>query len=206
MTLRSRLMATFYDSAMKQAEAKLLFPYRQKLLEPLRGTVLEIGSGTGVNISFYQNIDRLICSEPDEHMRKHLVKKIEAHNGFPIELLTSAAEKIEVEDDSIDVVVSTLVMCSVHNQAKVLEEIKRILKPTGQLVFLEHVCSLDTKTQKWQHRLTPTWSYLFDNCHLNRLTCEAIESAGFEVEKERIAFNLFPVLNSWIAGCATLKV
>lgn len=203
MTLRSRLMATFYDSAMKQAEAKLLQPYREQLLAPLEGTVLEIGSGTGVNIPYYKNIDRLICSEPDVHMRKHLERKMAATTAFPIELLSSAAENIEVEDQSIDVVVSTLVMCSVNSQVEVLNEIKRILKPDGCLVFLEHVCSQHSKTKKWQARLTPTWSYLFDNCHLNRQTGDAIVQAGFDVDFEPITFNFLPVLNSWIVGKAS---
>ena len=206
MTIRSYLMATFYDSAMKQAEARLLYPYRLKLLNTLEGRVLEIGSGTGINIPFYQNIDRLICSEPDANMRRHLKKKIEAHDGFPIELLESSAEKIGVEDASIDVVVSTLVMCSVKDQAQVLSEIKRVLKPGGKLVFLEHVCSHDKKTEKWQARVTPTWSYLFDNCHLNRLTAKAIEDAGFDIEIEHIQFKqLFALLSTWIAGVGRVK-
>lgn len=206
MTIRSYLMATFYDSAMKQTEKKLLLPYRKKLLSMLDGTVLEIGSGTGINLQFYKNIETLICSEPDENMRKQLVKKIALHDEYPIELLHSSGEKIDLEDNSVDHVVSTLVMCSVRDQEKVMSEIRRVLKPNGTFSFIEHVCSHNKNIAKWQSRFTPTWSYLFDNCHLDRHTAKLIEDSGMETHIEELKLSLLsPVFESWITGTALNK-
>src|SRR3954453_9483359 len=130
----------------------VIAPYKRKLLGDLSGTVLEIGAGTGENFPFYPAGIHRIGVEPNFYMQEHLLKRA-AEYKIDGELKTGIAEKLPVADASVDAVVGTLVMCSVSDQAKVLDEILRVLRPGGRYVFIEHVAAADHSRLWWMQKL-----------------------------------------------------
>jgi ubiquinone/menaquinone biosynthesis C-methylase UbiE len=180
----SFLAAYLYDKVMAETEAACLQKWRRDLLSGITGHVLEIGSGTGANLSFYTGkaLTLTLC-EPDPTMRKQLIEKLNQLGLANTTVSTDGAEIIQVPDHSLDYVVSTLVCCSVKDLATSLLEIKRVLKPSGKFVFLEHVAAdAGSGRRKWQNILNPVWRKLAGNCHLNRNTQQAILDAGFHIE------------------------
>jgi len=197
----SDFTASIYDRFMKRVENRCLKKYRSQLLESLSGTVLEIGTGTGANLPFYpQTLEKLVLSDPHPRMRKILAKKAEKH-AFPhLEIREGSAECIEAENASFDFVVATLVCCSFVNLEQGLIEIRRVLKPGGKLLFIEHVAAKEgTRKRRWQNRITPLWSRLSGNCHLNRETEPALLAVGFtllHIQREPMCTSipLFPMI------------
>lgn len=183
-----KLMANFYDRFMAKTEAAGLRDWRRDLLAPLTGTVVEAGSGTGANIALYPaGVERVVLTEPDPHMRSVLVDKVTALDGGPDFTVSDApAAKLPLGDGEADAVVTTLVLCSVPDQGAALDEFRRVLRPGGRLVYLEHVSAFESpKRAKWQRRLEPIWKRVAGNCHLTRRTEQAILDAGFTIEEER---------------------
>ena len=182
--IRSFLIAKSYDYAMRSTEKKCLQQWRNELLTHARGDLLEIGAGTGVNLPHYpNNVSSLTLSEPDQQMRKYLRQKVttEAVDNYAITSWSSDA--IDMPDDSFDTVVSTLVLCSVPCLTSSLNEIKRVLRPNGVLLFLEHIVSDHHPTLKLQRRIEPLWSFCAGNCRLTRETTAAITSSGLQIEQ-----------------------
>jgi ubiquinone/menaquinone biosynthesis C-methylase UbiE len=177
----SWLMAAVYDGMMRGSEAACLGQWRAELLRELSGSVLEIGAGTGATLSLYpKTVTRLVMCEPDPHMRR----KLEAKRSANVEISDASIEKLSFQKESFDAVVSSLVLCSVPDQAAALAQIRRVLKPGGRLVFLEHVLAEGKPNRlKWQRRVEPVWKHLMGNCHLTRRTEAAIEAAGFRIER-----------------------
>jgi len=179
----SWLMAAIYDGMMRASEEACLAQWRAELLRELSGAVLEIGAGTGATLSLYpKTVTRLVLCEPDPHMRR----KLEAKRGTAanVEISGASIQDLSFEENSFDAVVSSLVLCSVEDPPAALAQIRRVLKPGGRLVFLEHVAA-DGKPNrlKWQRRIEPVWKRLMGNCHLTRRTEAAIEAAGFRIER-----------------------
>lgn len=205
----SFLTAFFYDRFMAKAEEACLKDWRQELLKQVSGDVLEIGAGTGANIEFYpDSVTKLVLIEPDKHMRKLLKANVKKSNLINISIANGMAEQIKADDESFDFVVASLVCCSLTNLDAGLLEIRRILKPGGGLVFLEHVAATDgTKRKRWQNRINPIWRRLNGNCHLNRETELAILSAGFRIDqiKRESMRKAMPIVRPTIRGVA-LKV
>jgi ubiquinone/menaquinone biosynthesis C-methylase UbiE len=177
----SWLMAAIYDGMMRGSEEACLGQWRAELLRELSGAVLEIGAGTGATLSLYpKTVTRLVMCEPDPHMRRKLAAKRPVH----VEIFDASIEKLPFEKESFDAVVCSLVLCSVPDQAAALAQIRRVLKPGGRLVFLEHVLAEGKPNRlKWQRRVEPVWKHLMGNCHLTRRTEAAIEAAGFRIER-----------------------
>jgi len=203
----SMLFSYFYDSVMDASEQACLQQWREELLKKVSGNVLEIGSGTGANLKFYSSdIKQLILSEPDKNMRKQLMNKTADWPNLNIKVTSSTAEQINADDASFDFVVSALVCCSVVNLDATLNEIKRVLKPGGNLVFMEHVAAkAGTRRRKWQQRLRVPLATVANKPALNRETENAIENAGFiinNITRESMR-KAIPVARPTIRGTAT---
>jgi ubiquinone/menaquinone biosynthesis C-methylase UbiE len=181
----SFFMALFYDRVMSGVEEACLREWRAELLAQVGGHVLEIGAGTGATIDFYPpEVQRLVLSEPDPHMRERLARRVEQRGRDDIDVVAGSAERIEAGDESFDFAVATLVCCSVGDLHASLHEIRRVLKPGGGLVFLEHVAAAPgSARRRWQNWLTPAWRRLAGNCHLNRETERAIVECGYQIRQ-----------------------
>jgi ubiquinone/menaquinone biosynthesis C-methylase UbiE len=179
----SWLMAAVYDGMMRGSEEACLGQWRAELLRELSGSVLEVGAGTGATLSLYpKTVTRIVMCEPDPHMRRKLEEK--RGRAPNVEISAFSIQDLSFEENSFDAVVSSLVLCSVQDPQAALAQIRRVLKPGGRLVFLEHVAA-DGKPNrlKWQRRIEPVWKHLMGNCHLTRRTEAAIEAAGFRIER-----------------------
>jgi ubiquinone/menaquinone biosynthesis C-methylase UbiE len=198
-----RLFSAFYDRGFEATEEAGLREMRRELLAGARGRVLELGAGTGLNLKHYsETIESLTLVEPDPHMTKQLRQKLAQGEA---ELVEAPGERLPFDDDSFDTAVVTLVLCTVPDQAGSLKEIARVLKPDGQLLFLEHVRSRHPKLAKWQDRLETPWRFLGDGCHCNRDTAAALGAAGFELgDLEHDALpKAPPIVRPLIHGRAT---
>jgi ubiquinone/menaquinone biosynthesis C-methylase UbiE len=183
----SWVIATVYDRVLARTEAECLDAWRAELLRDLGGHVLEIGAGTGHNVPhFPRSLDRLVLSEPDPWMRHRLVRRTRRHDWRHAEVLDASAEHLPLPDASFDVVVGTLVLCSVREPDQALGEIRRVLRPGGRFVFLEHVAAEDRPGRlAWQRRVEPVWKRVSGNCHLTRRTADAITGAGLAISDLR---------------------
>ena len=168
-----------YDLLSRGAEKGEMGERREALLASVEGDVLEIGAGTGWNLPHYRAATRVVAVEPDASMAKRLPEKL-AQASVPVEVVTAQAESLPFPDASFDAVVSTFVLCSVEDPSRVLAELRRVLRPEGRLVLLEHVRG-EGRTARWQDRMTGLHRRLAGNCHLNRDTRTAIGEAGFDV-------------------------
>jgi ubiquinone/menaquinone biosynthesis C-methylase UbiE len=203
-----KLMAMFYDRTMKGVERAGVAAWRADLLRDVEGEVLELGAGTGANLSYYGGgVTRLVLTEPDPHMRRLLEQHAEA-SPLPIEVVDAPAETLPFPDGSFDVVVATLVFCSVADPSASLREVHRVLRPGGRYVYLEHVAAgAGTTRRKWQGRIEPIWKRVAGNCHLTRETAAAIRAAGFELERldEASMRKAPPIVRPTIRGVAVRR-
>ena len=158
----------------------LVVDRKRGLLGNLQGTVVEIGPGTGPNLVLYRRDVHWIGIEPNGHMDDYL--EFEARRlGRDIDVRGGTAEAIPLPDAYADAVVATMVLCSVSNQNRALQEIRRVLKPRGRYVFMEHVAAdKGSRLLLVQNTLNPGWRIFADGCNVNRRTGDAIERAGFD--------------------------
>ena len=160
---------------------KSLEEFRPKVLAKARGHVLEIGFGSGLNLPFYpKNVARLTAVDINPGMEK-FARKVMADSPVKVELLVINGEELPFEDQSFDTVVSTWTLCSIEKIDQALREVRRVLRPDGQFIFIEHGLSPDAKVQKWQRRLNPFQKKLAGNCHLDRPIRSLIENQGFKI-------------------------
>ena len=183
--VRGRLNSWFLAAAEPQmhreyGERKL------RIFGDLPQVIVELGPGSGANFRYYPRGTRVIAVEPNPMMLKRMNGQAAKH-GVEIDLRHAGAEGMEVESESANLVVSTLVLCSVRDPEQVLSEVRRVLKPGGRFAFLEHVAAEPgTRLRKVQDSIHRPWHWLGEGCHLNRDTASTIESAGFsELELER---------------------
>lgn len=193
----SLLFAAAYDLVMKRTEHACLAAWRAELVGEATGRVLEIGAGTGANLPYYPAagglVERLVLTEYDPHMRTRLEVRAKTA-GLRAEVREASALDLPFPDASFDVVVSTLVLCTVPDPRAALAEARRVLAPGGKLVFLEHVAAEPgTPRRRWQGRIEPMWRHLAGGCHLTRPTEALIRDAGFELVRiERASMRRAP--------------
>jgi ubiquinone/menaquinone biosynthesis C-methylase UbiE len=177
-------LAPWYDRLLRPAEAGPLGRWRGELLAGASGRVLEIGAGTGANLPHYPDaVEHLMLCEPDEGMASRLREKLPPSPPWTVEVSSAPGEHLPADDASQDVVVSTLVLCTVADVDASLAELRRVLKPGGRFLFLEHVLDEDHAPRRAvQVGLTPVWKRVAGGCCLDRSTGARIESAGFSLE------------------------
>lgn len=199
------IFAALYDPMVASAERRWMGERRALLLAGARGAVLEVGGGTGANLAHYRDVDRVTIVEPDPYMRKKLGPKVVA-TRVPVEVSAAGAETLPFPDGSFDTAVSTLVMCTVPDQALALGEIRRVLRPGGRLLFIEHVRA-EGAMARWQDRIEPLWGRLLGGCHPNRDTVAAIEEAGIEIERFEAFYPPGPMsgLTPHVQGSAIVR-
>jgi ubiquinone/menaquinone biosynthesis C-methylase UbiE len=205
MTLRSWLFALTYDRQIAKAEQAGLRAFREGLLANATGHVIEIGGGTGANLPCYgPAVKSLTITEPQPPMLRRLQAK--ARSQAPAAtVLRAPAEDLPFDDDTFDIAVSTLVLCGVDDQPRALRELRRVLRPGGQLLFLEHVRSDDPGTARLQDRMN--WvNRLVVCCDCNRPTLESIQEAGFSIASiDHIALPKAPkFVSPAVMGTATV--
>lgn len=156
---------------------------RAELVPRAAGSVLEIGIGTGLNLPYYSPaVTHLRGIDSSAEMLAMALEKA-GRTPFPVELVHESAEALRVEAGSIDTIVMTWVLCSIPNPLRALHEMKRVLKPGGRLLFVEHGLSPDAKVRWWQRRLNPFWRRIGGGCNLDREIDALITTAGFRIDQ-----------------------
>jgi ubiquinone/menaquinone biosynthesis C-methylase UbiE len=197
-------MCCCYDRLMSPLEKLFFQRRRNELCAQLVGRGVDLGAGTGINFPLFRRSGEpltVVALEPDEVMRSRASQRLAGLDQVSIEISKGRGEALPFEDSSLDWVLCTLVLCSVESPAQVLSEIRRVLKPSGKLYFLEHV-----RGQGWvgsmHDWLTPVWKRLVDNCHLNRDTLNVIRSSEAEANRcvdlqERFEILRLPFVWGW---------
>jgi ubiquinone/menaquinone biosynthesis C-methylase UbiE len=156
---------------------------RMKVIPLATGNVLEIGIGSGLNLPIYntKNVKHLTAIDPSKEVWKK--NNVDIKNlPFVFSFVEAFAENIPEDDNSFDTVVITYTLCTISDTKKALEEIRRVLKPNGKLLFCEHGNAPDKTTQKWQRRINPIWKRLGGGCNLNKNIPLIIEKNGFKIK------------------------
>jgi len=199
--------ARMYMRSAATAEERGATDHRRRLLEGLTGTVVEIGAGHGLNFALYpREVSEVVAVEPEPTLRRQAETAAKRAN-VPIRLLAGVADELPLEDESADAVVASLVLCTVPDQSRAFAEIRRVLRPEGELRFYEHVvprCQPKRVLFQVIDR-SGIWPAIAGGCHAARDTTEAIMQAGFEIEEiERFGFsaNRFQPLVPHILGTA----
>lgn len=160
-----------------------LRPYRERTISAAEGRVLEIGIGSGLNLALYgTQVREILGLEPAPRLLG-MAKRAASRLATSTILIKGSAECIPLADRSMDTVVTTWTLCTIPDVAAALREMRRVLKPGGQLLFVEHGQAPEPRVRKWQDRLTPAWKRIGGGCHLNRPIRELIERAGFAISQ-----------------------
>jgi ubiquinone/menaquinone biosynthesis C-methylase UbiE len=200
--IRERLFAGLYDPMSARAERKFGAEAKRKLLANARGRVLEIGVGTGLSFPHYPADVEVTGVEPSAPMLRRAKQRAE-ELGLDVTLVQAPAEELPFHDGSFDTVVSLVVLCTVRDQEAALAEMRRVLRPGGRLLFIEHVRSDDPAVARRQDRYARPWGWFACGCQPNRDTLAAIEHAGFEVveveheERPEIPALVRPHVKGW---------
>ncbi|HVY58437.1 MAG TPA: class I SAM-dependent methyltransferase [Xanthobacteraceae bacterium] len=183
------------DFAMRNAR---LAPYRRRVVTAAEGRVLEIGIGSGLNLSLYgANVERVFGLDPSPVL---IEKAAQAGKraGARVELLRASAERIPLESRSIDTIVMTWVGCSIPDVETALAEMRRVLKPGGSMLFVEHGRSPEARVARWQDRLDPVWRRISGGCHMNRQIDISLRRSGFRIERLETGYMPGPKLLTFL--------
>jgi ubiquinone/menaquinone biosynthesis C-methylase UbiE len=168
------------DLAMRN---RSLDVYRQRTIAAASGFVLEIGVGSGQNVPRYGSaVERVYAIDPSLELL-HLAKNKIAGAAIPVSLIGATAEQLPFADALFDTIVMTWTLCSIPNPLRALVEMRRVLKPSGNLAFVEHGLSPELRVARWQHRLTPCWKRIGGGCHLDRKMDDLIQAGGFQLNR-----------------------
>ena len=176
---KSRILPRILDLAMRN---EVLDPYRHKIIGSARGLVLEVGVGSGMNLPLYgRAVESVYGVDPTPELLD-LARQRAREAAVPIFLVRASAEEIPFATSVFDTAIMTWTLCSIPKPTIALAEIRRVLKSDGQLVFVEHGLSPEIGVARWQHRLTPCWSWISGGCHLDRKTDDLLRRAGFDIK------------------------
>lgn len=165
-----------------------LVSYRERIIAAAEGRVLEVGIGSGLNLPFYPAaVQEIIGLEPSPRLVA-MARNAAQASACPVTFLEESAEAIPLGNRSIDTIVTTWTLCSIPHAATALGEMRRVLKPGGRLLFVEHGLAPDEAVRKWQSWLTPAWRRLSGGCHLNRPIRTMIEDAGFHLDRLKTGY------------------
>lgn len=177
---QERVLPNIIDRACSMGQVMKL---RSQLVPRARGRVLEVGMGSGINLALYnpEAVELVYGLEPSEGMRRKAQHNLSC-SPVPVEWLGLPGETIPLEDESVDTILLTFTLCTIPDWHTALQEMKRVLKAGGELLFLEHGESPDDTVRKWQNRINPGWKKIAGGCNLNRNIASLISQAGFELE------------------------
>ena len=174
------VLPTLTDLAMR---SHTLRPERARWVPLAKGVVLEIGVGSGLNLPMYgREVRKLYALDPSERLLR-MARSQAARVSFPVEFLFRPAEAVPLGEASVDYVVTTWTLCTIPDPVAALQEMRRVLRPEGRLIFVEHGRSPDPAVVRWQDRLTPLWRRVAGGCHLNRPIDQLLALGGFEIEE-----------------------
>ncbi len=158
---------------------------RSEIVPRAQGEVLELGCGGGINLQFYDRskVDKLTGLDPSAELLDYTRSEAKAL-GFEMDILDGIGEAMPFENDSFDTVLTTFTLCSVQDGKQVLNEMRRVLKPGGKILFLEHGRAPDKGPEKWQQRIEPMWKHIAGGCHLHRPVTKLFEAEGFALNQE----------------------
>lgn len=194
ITSRRFFAANYERMSRNSSESKFMEPLRKEIVREARGTVLEVGAGNGLNFAYYDpaRVERVEAVEPDTAMIHYANERVKTAR-VPIAITQAPVEHLPFADDTFDSAVCTLVFCSVVDPLRGLEEIRRVLKPGGLLLMVEHVRAKGRVRATLQDIITPLTRFSAGNCHWNRDTEQTVRRAGFQViDRRDVAAGLVP--------------
>ena len=199
-----RLLALVYDPFLWLGEIGGMRRRRSTLLRGAAGRVVEIGAGTGLNLEHYPGgIAELVLVEPEPAMRQRLVRRLQRH-ARAARVVDASAERLPLPDASVDTVVATLVLCTVDEPERTLREIARVLRPDGQLLFIEHVRASSGFLAACQDHLLEPWRRFAGGCRCNRPTVDLMRACGFDVTGDNAVWRGMPaIVRPLVVGRAT---
>jgi ubiquinone/menaquinone biosynthesis C-methylase UbiE len=173
-----RILPHLINGSMRKPE---LQPYRERVIAQAKGRVLEVGVGSGLNLPLYgAQVSEIVGLEPAPRLIG-MAQRLANHAKAPVKFITGSAESLPLDSASVDTVVTTWTLCSIPDAIGALQEMRRVLREGGELLFVEHGLSPEGNVQRWQNRLTPLWKRIGGGCHLNRPIESLIRSGGFAI-------------------------
>jgi ubiquinone/menaquinone biosynthesis C-methylase UbiE len=199
-----RVFAAVYDPLLWLGENAGMRRRRSELLADAYGRVVEIGAGTGLNLAHYpEAVTELLLTEPEPGMRKKLSRRLRRNSCLTV-IVDAQAEQLPFASESVDTVVSTLCLCTVDDPERALREIARVLRPAGQLLFIEHVRAGSRRLGAFQDKLADPWRHFAGGCRCNRDTVARMRACGFTVEARDAVWRGMPaVVHPLVIGRAT---
>jgi ubiquinone/menaquinone biosynthesis C-methylase UbiE len=193
----ARVLPHLLHFAMRQEN---LAAYRRRVVPLASGRVLEVGVGSGLNLPLYTGAaTEVIGLDPSARLLEMARESTPKAKAGSIELIEGSAESIPLETATVDTVVTTWTLCSIADVSAALREMRRVLKPAGQLLFVEHGMAPEARVRRWQDRLTPLWKRLAGGCHLNRPVRAMLEQAGFRIDRIETGYANGPKPMTFIA-------
>lgn len=188
------------DIVMRQRQLR---KYRREVVTAARGRVLEVGAGSGLNLEFYGKQVEVVYGIDTSPRLLAIARRRAAAADIRVAFVQGSANAIPLADSTMDTVVMTWTLCSIPNPLAALREMRRVLKPHGQFLFVEHGLSPDAGIERWQHRLTPIWCHVAGGCHLDRKMDDLISAAGFDILRLRTEYAAGPRPMTYMyVGCA----
>lgn len=194
------VLPSVLDLVMRQRQ---LAKYRHEVVAAASGRALEVGVGSGLNFPHYSKQVKIVFGIDPSPLLLAIARRRAAAAGVGVALVQGSATAIPLADHSVDTVVMTWTLCSIPEPLTALREMRRVLKPGGRLLFVEHGLSPEPSVERWQHRLTPMWRHIAGGCHLDRKMDDLIRSAGFDLKDQRTEYARGPRCMTYMyEGCA----